>query len=131
VDLTLTPPADPDAPADAPKPAPVAAAQEKESVSHTRMVVVSAPSIAADTTLIDLLYANGFVAVHNMVDWLAEEVELIAVRSKKPERPIDRLESGTRTLVKYGNVIGAPLLLVLAGLVTWRMRERRRRNLSL
>jgi len=131
VDLTMVPAADPEAAPDAPKPAPVVATTEKESVSHTRLVVVSAPSLAADSTLIDLLYVNGFVALHNIVDWLAEETDLIAVRSKKPERPIEGLEPAGRTAVKYGNVIGAPLLLVLAGLVTWRLRERRRRNIKL
>jgi ABC-type uncharacterized transport system involved in gliding motility auxiliary subunit len=135
VDLTPAPPAPAEGEA-APAPAaPVAPA--KESVAHTRMIVLSVPALAADTTLTDirahgdLVYVNGFVALHNLVDWLAEDTDLIAVRSKKPERPIARLETGKRTLIKYGNVIGAPLLLVLIGVVTWRLRESRRRHIRL
>jgi ABC-2 type transport system permease protein len=129
------PSAFPDVPA--PPGADADAAQRKESVSHTRMMVVTAPAIAADTTLMDirshgdLVYINGFLALHNLVDWLAEEVDLIAVRAKKPERPIERLAPAERTLVRYANVIGAPLLLIVIGIVTWRLRERRRRNIRL
>jgi ABC-type uncharacterized transport system involved in gliding motility auxiliary subunit len=133
VDLT-PPPAAPGAEGEAPAPA---AGPSKESVAHTRVIVVSAPAMAADTTLTDIrshgdiVYVNGFVALHNLVDWLAEDTDLIAVRSKKPERPIARLETAQRTLVKYGNVVGAPLLLILIGVVTWRLRESRRRHIRL
>lgn len=132
VDLTPAPPAEGEAAAPA---APAGTA--KESVAHTRIIVLSAPAMAADTTLTDIrshgdiVYVNGFVALHNLVDWLAEDTDLIAVRSKKPERPIARLETGKRTLVKYANVVGAPLLLVLIGVVFWRLRERRRRHIRL
>jgi hypothetical protein len=101
------------------------------------MIVVTSPALAADPTLMDirnhgdLVYVNGFLALHNMVDWLAEDTDLIAVRSKKPERPIQHIEAGARTLIKYGNVIGAPLLLIVFGFGYWRIRERKRRNIKL
>lgn len=109
----------------------------KESASHTRLVVISAPSLVADPTLLDVqmhgdaVYVNGFLAAHNVVDWLLEDTALIAVRSKKFERPIGQLEAGQKTLIKYGNVVGAPLLLIIAGVVAWRVRERKRRNIVL
>ena len=37
---------------------------------------------------------------------------------------------GARNAVKYGNVVGVPLLLVFYGLVRWRTRELRRRRLN-
>ncbi len=117
--------------------APAPAGVLKESTSHTRMVVIASPVLVADQTLMDvrmhgdIVYVNGFLAAHNIVDWLAEEVDLIAVRSKKPTRPIERLEAGQRSAIKYANVVGAPLLLVVLGVAYWRVRERKRRNIVL
>jgi len=130
--------ADPPAPASAPASQPAAVGGPlKESAAHTRIAVVASPSLAADQTLMDvqrtgeIVFVNGFVATHNLVDWLAEDTDLIAVRGKKVERPLEKLDNGQRAAIKYGNVIGAPLLLTIVGIVAWRVRERRRRNIAL
>jgi ABC-type uncharacterized transport system involved in gliding motility auxiliary subunit len=127
--------ADPPAP---PASQPVAAGGPlRESAAHTRIAVVASPTLAADQTLMDvqrtgeIVFVNGFVATHNLVDWLAEDTALIAVRGKKVERPLEKLDNGQRAAVKYANVVGAPLLLTIVGIVTWRVRERRRRNIAL
>jgi ABC-type uncharacterized transport system involved in gliding motility auxiliary subunit len=128
--------ADPPAPASAPASQPAGSFKDS-SLSHTRVAVVTAPGLAADQSLMDvqrtgeIVFVNGFVAVHNLVDWLAEDTDLVAVRGKKVERPLAKLDSGQRALVKYANVVGAPLLLTVVGLITWRVRERRRRNIVL
>jgi ABC-2 type transport system permease protein len=109
----------------------------EESPVHTRLIVLSSPQIVADTTLSDvqmhrdLVYMNGFVAVHNMVDWLMEDTSLVAARSKRVERPIDNLETGTRDAIKYANVVGVPLLFILGGIVYWAVRTTRRRRFTL
>ncbi len=127
--------ADPPAPAPASQPA--AGGPLQQSAAHTRLVVVSVPLLAADQTLMDvqrtgeLVFVNGFVAAHNLVDWLAEDTDLIAVRGKKVERPLEKLENGQRAAIKYANVVGAPLLLTIIGIIAWRVRERRRRNITL
>ncbi len=108
-----------------------------ESVSHTRLVVIGSSQMGADTSVGDiqkhgeLIYVNGFVALHNMVDWLAEDTNLIAVRSKKVERPLAHVETGTRAVLKYGNIIGAPLILIIFGFIYWRVRESRRQNINI
>jgi hypothetical protein len=106
----------------------------KESAAHTRVIVVTAPSLAATESLIngqnagEIVYVNNLVATHDLVDWLAEDEDLVAVRSKKVDRPIAKLESGERNLIKYGNIVGAPLLLMAFGIGYWRVRERRRKR---
>ena len=87
-----------------------------------RVVVVGTADFASDR------YArNGegaMVFVQNAIDWLAQDEALIAIRSKDRSPPPLVFTSGAlRDAVKYGNVIGIPLLLVvLGGTRVWRRR---------
>jgi ABC-2 type transport system permease protein len=109
----------------------------KESPPGTRLIVVGGSEFAEDKMfrVMQMLgtnvYLNGYRAAHNMVDWLSQDTELIAVRGKVVARPIEGLEKSTRVLVKAANVVGAPLALVVFGIVYWRVRERRRKNVRL
>ena len=63
----------------------------------------------------------------NTVDWLTANQGLIAVRGKGVENPrLNIEEESTRTLLKYGNILGWPLLVVAIGLARWGLRVRRR-----
>jgi hypothetical protein len=78
------------------------------------------------------IYLNGYVAAHAMVDWLVQDTNLVAVRSKRVLRPLDEeKDAGQRMWIKYGNVAGVPLFLVLFGIVYWRVRESRRRRVKI
>jgi ABC-2 type transport system permease protein len=87
-----------------------------------RLVVVGSSDFVGDR------YArNGeaaLVFVQNAVDWLAQDEALIAIRSKDRTPPPYAFSSTwLRELVRYGNIIGIPLLLVCAGGVRlWRRR---------
>ena len=62
----------------------------------------------------------------NAIDWLAQEEALIRIRSKDRTPPNLVLESDmSRNLLKWGNLVGVPLLFVLVGAV--RVTGRRRR----
>jgi gliding-associated putative ABC transporter substrate-binding component GldG len=61
----------------------------------------------------------------NMVDWLSQDEALIAIRSKQVSaRPLIETSVGTKRLVKYGNTLGLPFLVVLFGVVRWQIRRR-------
>lgn len=68
---------------------------------------------------------SGMVFVLNATDWLAQDDALIQIRSKDRRPPPLVFESSTkRDFVKYGNLIGIPLLLVLfASLRLWQRRQ--------
>ena len=62
----------------------------------------------------------------NMVDWLVQDDALLAIRSKKIEpRSLGDVSEGARPWIKYGNMIGPILLVVLFGLIRWRRRKNR------
>jgi hypothetical protein len=92
-----------------------------------RIVVVGTADFASDR------YARNspenIVFVQNAIDWLAQDEALIAIRSKnRAPPPLVFTSIVKRSAVKYGNVIGVPLLLVVLGIVRlWRRRETTRR----
>jgi ABC-type uncharacterized transport system involved in gliding motility auxiliary subunit len=62
----------------------------------------------------------------NMIDWLAQDEALIGIRSREStDRPLRTVSDQAKRGVKYANMIGGPLLVVLAGLMVWQARRRR------
>lgn len=67
--------------------------------------------------------------VLNLIDWLLMDEGLLAMRSRGlSAAPVDDLGDGTRSLVKWGNILGLPILFIAFGLVRWRLREARRKQ---
>jgi ABC-type uncharacterized transport system involved in gliding motility auxiliary subunit len=64
----------------------------------------------------------------NVVDWLMADDSLLAMRTRSfVDLPLNAdISDDTRAALKLGNIIGAPVLLVVYGLWRWRRRERRR-----
>jgi hypothetical protein len=61
----------------------------------------------------------------NAVDWLAQDDALIAIRSKNRTPPqLVFASATTHDVVKYGNIIGVPALVIVAGAL-WLARRRR------
>jgi ABC-type uncharacterized transport system involved in gliding motility auxiliary subunit/ABC-type transport system involved in multi-copper enzyme maturation permease subunit len=91
--------------------------------THGRLVVVGSADFASDRYLRD--GDASVIFVHNAVDWLAQDEALIAIRSKdRSPPPLVFPSSATREAVKYGNLIGIPLLVIIVGVV--RLWHRRR-----
>ncbi len=61
----------------------------------------------------------------NTIDWLYDENGLISIRSKEiAPSQLDELQAGTRQLLKWINILLAPFVIVLAGVVRWSIRRR-------
>jgi gliding-associated putative ABC transporter substrate-binding component GldG len=75
---------------------------------------------------------SGQALALNLVDWLLLDEAMMAIRSRGlTVAPLPELSDTMRTTLKYLNILGVPALLVAAGLVRWRLRERRRRSVRL
>ena len=69
--------------------------------------------------------------VLNVVDWLVLDEQLLAMRARGLDAaPIGEVGDGTRNTLKYMNIVGLPFAFVAFGLVRWRLREKRRREVS-
>ena len=63
----------------------------------------------------------------NLVDWLMQDEDLIGIRSREvTDRPLRSVSPATKNIVKYANMLGSPLLVVILGIVAWQLRRRRR-----
>ena len=69
--------------------------------------------------------------VLNLVDWLVLDEALLSVRSRGlGAAPLADVGEGARATVKYLNIAGVPVALVAFGLLRWRLREKRRKEVS-
>ena len=99
----------------------------KES-PETRILVVSDSSLAQD----ELSNPDDTVFVTNVIDWLAQDSEMIKIRNRGlSEKPIAELQPTVRQILRYANVLGVPLLFILFGLGRWQWRKARLRNFKL
>ena len=65
----------------------------------------------------------------NAVDWLVQDEALIGIRSKdRRPPPLMFTSSAQREGVKYGNLIGLPVAVAIAGLIRLIRRRRRTRE---
>ncbi len=59
----------------------------------------------------------------NIVDYLADDAGLITIRSKNVATPpLEQVSDGTKQFLKYANLVGPPVLIILYGLFRWRRR---------
>jgi gliding-associated putative ABC transporter substrate-binding component GldG len=91
----------------------------------TRMLIVGDADLASDQGLTQF----NQVFLLNAFDWLSRNDLLIALRSRQvQDRPLKETEPGARSRIKWANLLGPSLLVVLFGLVRWRRRVAAHRN---
>lgn len=100
----------------------------KKSESEARVFVVGSSTMLNE----QVLGPPNASLLLNLVDWLVLDPGLLAMRNRGlGEAPLSpEISDGTRAAVKFGCTAGVPLLLILIGLVRWRLREARRAALS-
>ncbi len=97
-----------------------------ESKSMSRLVVVG------DFDLLKLAAAvpGNRIFLQNLVDWLASDETLVKLRNKQMQERELNLPSSKpkRYMIQLANILGMPILLVLFGIIWWRIRLSRRRT---
>jgi ABC-type uncharacterized transport system involved in gliding motility auxiliary subunit len=103
-------------------------ANPDQRAKNARILVAGGSSFISDQFMSE---GNQALAL-NVIDWLVLDEALLSVRSRGlGSAPIAEISDGTRNVVKYGNIVGLPMAFVAFGLVRWRVREKRRREVSL
>jgi len=99
----------------------------KAASGKGRTVVVGSSDFASDR-FVQFAPENLGLAL-NAVDWLAQDEELIAIRSKDRQPvPLVFKSAVERDVAKYANLIGLPLVVALVGLAHLMRRRRRTRD---
>jgi len=88
---------------------------------ENRMVVVGDADLIQDGKIGS---KDNLIFFMNVLDWLSQDETLIEIRSKEiTSRPLKKISDGTRKALKYGNILGIPVLVVLFGVARWRIRK--------
>jgi ABC-type uncharacterized transport system involved in gliding motility auxiliary subunit len=111
---------------------------KSESAESARLVVIGDSDFIGDqfigtgarAGLRD--YLANLVYTMNIIDWLAQDEALAAVRKKGMQsRPLDQVSESTVTMVKLLNIGALPGLILLIGLVRFRLRQSARQSAKL
>jgi gliding-associated putative ABC transporter substrate-binding component GldG len=94
----------------------------------TRIIVVGDGDFMKD----DFAGSKGNITFFvNIIDFLADDAGLITIRSKNVSQPpLDQLSDGTKKLLKYGDLLLPPLLVIGYGLLRWRRRAALKRSME-
>ena len=93
---------------------------------ENRLVVVGDADFIKDGSMRS---KSNLVFFMNIVDWLSQDENLIAIRSKDvTSRPLKALSPGQKNLARYGNILGLPLVVILFGVIRWRIRRQVKRR---
>ncbi len=105
--------------------------EPKSSITQspeTRIVVVGDGDFMKDEILGNLDNLTFFA---NIIDYLADDTGLISIRSKNIAiAPLDPVSDGTKQLLKWGNLLLPPFLIIGYGLIRWRRRVTLKRALE-
>ena len=95
---------------------------------ETRIIVVGDGDFMKDEYLASRNNLTFFV---NIIDYLADDAGLITIRSKNvAQPPLEQVSDGTKKMLKYGDLILPPLLVVGYGLLRWRRRVAFKRSME-
>lgn len=73
----------------------------------------------------------GALFLLNVVDWLIQDEALVSIRSKGTPQVIKGVQPEEYGFYQFANIVGAPLIFVLVGLLLWWTRRRRKASLKL
>ncbi|MBN2808941.1 MAG: Gldg family protein [Deltaproteobacteria bacterium] len=95
-----------------------------------RLIVVGSADILRDNIVDEGGATPNAQLLMNMLDYLNDRQDLAVLRSKTQSfNPLVDIAPESRSLIKGANLVGLPLLVILAGLVAWMRRGARRRKL--
>ena len=91
----------------------------------TRLVVIGDGDLF-DETLLGAPAGQHAILGLNIVDWLGQDEAMLSIRAKSLQaRNLREVGDRTKSIVKYSNMAGPILLVMLFGLVRWRRRRGR------
>ena len=100
----------------------------RAETNDARVVVIGGSALLRDQYTSE----SNQVFILNLLDWMLLDDAMLSIRTRGlTVAPLDEVSDTTRNVLKYGNMLGLPVLLVMFGLIRWRIRETRRHGLVL
>ena len=97
-----------------------------------KIFVMASGEMLTDQLLDDRGESTNSMFILNIIDALNGREDIAAMRSKVQRfNPLKKTGAGTKTVVKAVNIVGLPIVVILAGLITWMRRHTRRKRIQL
>jgi len=95
------------------------------STDNARLIVIGDADFATDGFI--RRFPDNIVFFQNIIDTLTLDEDLINIRSKTvTDRPLKEIEDSTKTIIKFINIFGLTLAVLIIGLGRYFMRKRSR-----
>ncbi len=103
----------------------------QKAAKPVRLIVAGTSEIAGRNTIDPEGKRPNAIFMHNAVDYLTGNYNIPEMRSKGLSfNPIEETGEGTKLALKVINIAGLPLLVILAGVINWRVRIIRKRRIA-
>jgi len=97
-----------------------------------KIFLIASWEILKDYMLDAKLISSNATFILNMLDYLNNREEIAVMRSKvQLFNPLYDTRAGTKTFVKFFNIAGLPVLVVLFGLLVWFRRHSRKKRIQM
>lgn len=97
-----------------------------EATAENRLLVVGDGHLGLDQHI----QADGLLFMQNSIDWLIQSENLIAIRSKQiPQKPLRELPDVARKFIRWLNLIGPSILIIILGITLWQLRRMKKKAL--
>jgi ABC-type uncharacterized transport system involved in gliding motility auxiliary subunit len=97
-----------------------------------RIFLIASSEILKDNMLDQEGRTPNAMFVMNVIDYLNNREDIALMRSKQQRfNPLNETEAGTKAFVKWFNIIGLPIIVMLFGLLVWFARHSRRKRIQM
>ena len=104
----------------------------REESLPAKIFVMASSALLSDQLLDDRGESTNSMFVINMLDALNGRQEIATMRAKVQRfNPLRETGAAVKTVIKAFNIVGLPILVVLAGLITWMRRHARCKRIQL
>jgi len=94
--------------------------------AENRLLLVGDGHIGLD----QYMDGGSLMFIQNAIDWLIQSEGLIAIRSKQiPMKPLKEVPTVVRKLVRWANLFGPTILIIVVGIALWQVRRIRKKAL--
>lgn len=104
----------------------------KEQSPEAKIFIMASSEMLGDQLLDPSGKGVNAVFVLNMIDALNRRGDIATMRSKAQQyNPVNETGTGTKTMIKTANIVGLPIVVILAGLIVWYRRHNRKKKIKM
>ncbi|MCP4747180.1 MAG: ABC transporter permease [Desulfobacteraceae bacterium] len=103
----------------------------KEKSPKSKIFIMATAEMLKDNLLDEQGRSTNAMFMMNMIDALNDREGLAVMRSKgQPYNPLKQTGPVTRKAIKFGNIAGLPVVVIMFGMVVWVRRTARKRKIQ-